>query len=501
MIEYLLLFTIFMLLVLEFYKNLVAYQQNQYIILRYIKTLFRKQRFVSISGILALLLVLFIKNEIVLLTGLFITMFISYVIEYNKNYKVKFNFTARMKRISVVIIACLFVVTVFVPSNILCVILSLSGFSFIIFHFLLLPIETNIRKGFIRKAKKHLKSANVKVVGITGSYGKTTSKNILYDILKNDVHTLPTPKSFNTPMGLAITINNDLTPLHEVFIAEMGAYKVGEIDENCRIVNPDIAIITSIGKAHLESFGSQDNVLKGKFELVEALPKDGLAVLNADDELMMSYKINNSCCIKTYSIDNESDLRAYNILTTSNGLSFCVNIDNKEYFIKTKLLGKHNVYNILACMHVALYLGVDIERIVKNISQVNVISHRLELRKVRGATIIDDAFNSNPVGAKEAAITLGQMEGYRVAMTPGMIELGESEFELNKQFAIQLSENASLVYVVGKNRAKPFIEGFEDVGFTNYLVVDTVDEGFNRFFALNETKKVLLIENDLPDIY
>ncbi len=501
MIEFLLKFSLFMLLVLEFYKNLVMYQQNQYIILRYLKTLVRKQRFISIPGVLALLLILFVNNEIVTLTGLFIIMVVAYVIEYNKNYKVKFNFTARMKRLAIVILACLFVVTGFLPNIIVAIILSFSGFVFGIFHYLLLPVETHLKKGFIKKAKTNLAAANVRVVGITGSYGKTTSKNILYDILKNDVHTLPTPKSFNTPMGLAITINNELTPLHEVFIAEMGAYKIGEIQENCDIVSPDIAIITSIGKAHLESFGSQENILNGKFELVESLPSNGLAVINADDELMMSYEVKNDCCIKTYSIDNDSDLKAYNILTTSNGLSFCVEVDGKEYFIKTKLLGKHNVYNILACMLVALHLGVDIERIVKNISTVNVISHRLELRKARGATIIDDAFNSNPVGAKEAAITLGQMEGYRVAMTPGMIELGDDEFELNKQFAIQLSENADLVYVVSKSRSKPFIEGFNEVGYTNYLVVDTVDEGFNRFFALKEEKKVLLIENDLPDIY
>ncbi len=501
MIEFLIRLGFFLILILECYKNLLLYQQNQYIILRYLKTLVRKLRIVSIDGLLVLLLVLFVENNLVFLTGLMIVTFISYVIEYNKNYKVKFNFTARMKRVSIVIIACLFLITISFDYLFLAFTISLSGILFIIFHYVMLPVELFIRRGFINKARKSINSSQATIIGITGSYGKTTSKNILYDILKNNVHTLKTPKSFNTPMGLALTINNELSALHEVFIAEMGAYKIGEIKENCDIVHPSIAIITSVGKAHLESFKSQENILKGKFELVESLPHNGLAVLNADDSLMMSYKIQNSCDVKTYSIDCKSDLQAYNILTTTKGLSFCFKVDNKEYFVKTKLLGKHNIYNILACVLVALHLKIDIEDIVKSIAGVNVVSHRLELRKVRDCTIIDDAFNSNPVGAKEAALTLKQMEGYRVCMTPGMIELGEDEFELNKQFGKQLCKCADFVYIVNKNRSKPFVEAFLEENFTNYAIVESVNEGFNRFFALNKKNKVLLIENDLPDIY
>lgn len=500
MIEILSIITLVLIFCVEVYKNIIIYQQNQYIIKRYLKTIVRKTRLISGVGLIALLLVIIIKNSFIELLLLLMLLFISVVVEYNKHYKVKFKFTFRMKRFFATIILVVIVATIFVREY-AAIIILLNSLFLVLMHYVNMPMESYIRKSFINKARKKLSSTHAKVVGITGSYGKTTSKNILYDILKKSKYTLPTPASFNTPMGISITINNELTSLHEVFIAEMGAYVVGEIKENCDVVSPDIAIITSIGSAHLESFGSRENILKGKFELVESLPKDGLAVLNADDEVMMSYEIKNQCNILTYSIENESDLRAYDVKSTVDGVVFKFDYENETYTAKSKLLGKHNVYNILACILVARHLDIPMSEIITSIKDVNVISHRLELRKSVGSTIIDDAFNSNPVGAAEAANVLGQMDGYKVAMTPGMVELGEEEYELNKVFAKQLAANADFVYVVGKNRSKPFVDGFEEVGYTNYVIVANVDEGFRKFFSIKDANKILLIENDLSDIY
>lgn len=485
----------------ELYKNIIVYQQNQYIIKRYLKTLIRKNAIVSLLGVLTIIVSVIIKRDIIAITLLMIILFIGIVVEYNKHYKVKFKFTFRMKRFYVVAVLLYVILAMFIPIKFLAVIIAFNNLYVIAIHCIMKPIENYIRNKFISKARKKLESSNAIVVGITGSYGKTSSKNILFDILKKSKYTLPTPASYNTPMGISIAINNSLTALHEVFIAEMGAYKVGEISENCAVAKPDIAIVTSIGSAHLESFGSRENILKGKFELVENLKAGGIAILNADDEFMMSYEIKNKCSVLTYSIDKESDLRAYDVNTTINGLTFKFDIDGKTYSAKTKLLGKHNVYNILACILVARHLGITTEEIISSISDVNVIEHRLELRKSLDSTIIDDAFNSNPVGAKEAAYVLGQMDGYRVAMTPGMIELGDDEYSLNKEFAKQLAANADYVYVVGKSRSKPFVDGFEEVGYSDYTVVGNVDEGFRKFFSINKKNKILLIENDLPDIY
>ncbi|MFV0499353.1 MAG: UDP-N-acetylmuramoyl-tripeptide--D-alanyl-D-alanine ligase [Bacilli bacterium] len=494
--------TLFIIMFLvEFYKNMIIYQQNQYIIKRYVNSLIRKSNFVSLVGVSVTLINYFICNFIVKIIMLSIILIISIVVEHNKHYKLSFKFTHRMKRYFFVTIILIWMVMIFYLKEYSFVLILFSNIIVIIMHYFTLPIENSIRKFYIKKARNKINKLRPFVIGITGSYGKTSSKNILFDILKSSKYVLPTPASFNTPMGLSITINNDLTPLHEVFIAEMGAYVRGEIKENCDIVSPDIGIITSIGTAHLESFGSRENILKGKFELVESLKENGVAILNADDDYLMSYEIKSKCKVLTYSIDKDSDLKAYDLVMGVKGLEFSFNYEDKEYRVKSKLLGRHNVYNILSCLLVSIHLGLNIDKIIYAIKDVNVVPHRLELRQSYGCTIIDDAFNSNPIGAKEAANVLGQMEGYRVAMTPGMIELGQDEYKLNKEFASQLVLNSDFVYIVGKNRAKPFIDEFKELDFINYEVVATVDEGFRKFFSIKKNDKVLLIENDLSDIY
>ena len=148
-----------------------------------------------------------------------------------------------------------------------------------------------INNNFKRKAIRKLKEmTNLKVVGITGSYGKTSSKNILNDILNVKYNSFPTPKNFNTPVGLIITINNYLDKFNDIFIAEMGAFKRGEIKELCDLVHPTYGILTTIGTTHLDSFGSRENIQKGKFELIESLPPDGIGILNADDPYQVSYQ-------------------------------------------------------------------------------------------------------------------------------------------------------------------------------------------------------------------
>lgn len=501
MINILTIITLLLIFILELYKNIIVYQQNQYIIKRYLKSIVRLKKIVSLVGILAVVIVFVAKIAVVKLIFLVILLFISIVIEYNKHYKVKFKFTFRMKRLLIITIVIVSVITALILKENLAILTVFSNIFLVLMHYILMPVEMFIKNKFISNARKKLSGSSARVIGITGSYGKTSSKNILYDILKGSLYTLPSPASFNTPMGLSITINNDLSSLHEVFIAEMGAYKIGEIKENCDLVSPEIAIITSIGSAHLESFGSKENILQGKFELVESLPSHGIAILNADDEAMMNYKIKNDCNVATYSIDNDSDLKAYDVTTSIDGVCFSFDYEGETYSAKTKLLGKHNVYNILACILVARYLDVEMKDIINSIKNVNVISHRLELKKNVGYTIIDDAFNSNPVGAAQAAYVLGQMNGYKVAMTPGMIELGVDEFRLNKEFGKQLAASSDLVYIVGKKRSEPFVEAFNEVGFTNYEIVNSVDEGFNKFFAITRDDKILLIENDLSDIY
>ncbi len=494
---------------LEILYMMSVYQQNQYYIVKYLRTLFRKGMFLTFSGFILLFLSLFLKNNYIISTfALIVCVVIGVVYRYKfARMKVKFRFTPRMIRFFslafILNLASFSLLNIFIsaPYVILSVCIIFSRFSLIIFHFILMPFEWQIRRGFIFKAEHKLSDCNVITIGITGSYGKTSAKNILNGILKNHFYTLQTPASFNTPLGIAKTINDKLTPLHEIFIAEMGAYKIGEIQEICDFVHPKMGIITTIGKAHLESFGGIENIQIGKFELAECLPNDGLMVINADDINSVNYKIKNDCSVISYGISNSANLQAYDIQVTTSGVNFTVNYLDSEYKFESKLLGLHSVYNILAATSIAIRLGIEMDKIVASVKTLQPIKHRLELVNHGEYILIDDSFNSNPSGAKMAVETLAQMDGYRVIMTPGMIEYGNEEFELNYQLGLQITEGVDFAIIVGEARQIPFVKAFEERNFKKYIVVKDVLKGFETFRNIIEDNKVLLIENDLPDIY
>ena len=370
------------------------------------------------------------------------------------------------------------------------------------------PIEKMIFLGFRRKAKSKLRSMNkLKVIGITGSYGKTSSKNILSDILNIKYNALASPKNLNTPNGLMITINNHLDKFTDVFIAEMGAYVRGEIKELCDLVEPKYGILTRIGTAHLESFGSEENIIKGKFELIESLPEDGFAVLNGDDPKQVNYKLKNKVKTIWIGIDNKDvSVRACNIKCSSKGTSFDVVFDDSDekHRFETKLLGKANVYNILAGIACGREFGIEISELQAAVKSVRPVEHRLELKRLGNFYQIDDAYNSNPVGAEAACRVLGMMPGIRVVVTPGMIELGEKEAEYNKKFGEQIAEVADYVVLIGENKTKPIKEGLLTKGFDKekIIVFNDVRKAYSFIGALTGNEEVYaLFENDLPDTF
>ena len=349
--------------------------------------------------------------------------------------------------------------------------------------------------------------ANLKIIGITGSYGKTSCKNILADVLNVKFNALPTPKSLNTFNGLMITINNKLSKFDDIFIAEMGAYVKGEIHRLCELVTPKYGIITSIGNAHLETFGSEKNIQHGKMELIEFLPKDGIGVLNKDDPKQTSYKIKNSCKILWIAIDNDdADVVASDIKCTSTGTKFMVKFKNndKQYEFETRLLGRHNVYNILSALALGYEFGINIKDLQTGVRKVRPVEHRLELKKLGNFYQIDDAYNSNPVGAKSALDVLAMMDGQRIVVTPGMVELGAKEEELNRIFGEQISEIADKVILIGEKRTKPIYDGLVSKGYKkeNIYISNDVREAYTILNKLKDDKDLYaLFENDLPDAY
>lgn len=370
------------------------------------------------------------------------------------------------------------------------------------------PVEKCVYYYYYSKAMRKLKRmSQLKVVGITGSYGKTSSKNILSDILNVKMIAHPTPRNLNTEYGLMITINNHLDKFDEIFIAEMGAYKRGEIRTLCKMVHPKYAILTTIGTAHLESFGSEENIQKTKFELVESLPSDGIAILNGDDPKQLSYSIQSDCQKIWIGIDNKKvDIYADNIHCSKEGSTFDCYFKGHEkpYTFTTKLLGNHNIYNILASIALAKEFGMNIEEIQLGVRKVKPIEHRLQIKTVGTIQMIDDAYNSNPVGAKRAIEVLGMMPGTKVVVTPGMIELGAKEDEYNKIFGMQIASVADYVVLIGEKKTKPIYDGLLESGYdsSKIHILNDVKDSFPLVASLKGKDDLYaLYENDLPDSY
>lgn len=382
----------------------------------------------------------------------------------------------------------------------------LNYFVILIVNKINIPVEKCVYLKYKHQAMNKLKSMNLPVIGITGSYGKTSSKNILNDILNVKFNAFATPKNFNTPYGLINSINNYLDKFNDLFIAEMGAFKIGEIKKTCDLMHPKYGILTIIGEAHLESFGSRENIQKGKFELIESLPSDGIGILNGDDEYQKSYKLKNNCEVYYIGIESDDlDCKAINIKLSSSGTSFDVVFkgDKTKYPFTTRLLGKHNVYNILAGIMLGKKLGMTIEELQRGVSSIKVIEHRLELKKYGNINIIDDAYNSNPVGSKMALDVLNLMDGEKIVVTPGMIELGTSQYELNYKFGEYISEVADYVILVGETQTKPIYDGLIKSKYDKkkIYIINDVKEAFPIMNKLASNSTYVLLENDLPDLF
>ena len=517
-------------------KSMHMLQQNLYNENhRYLKWIFRNLKIslfnINLYGILFSLFLLLSNDDnlllffLIVLCSIYITSFISdkerSKEEQNKKPLV---FTKRIIRLEVTITLIYIIPLVIFIINkgrvnnttsivllALAILTSLNYFVIYIANLINHPVERIIYHHFERKAKRKLRSMpQLKIVGITGSYGKTSSKNILNDILNIKYNCLATPKSINTFNGIMITINNKLSKFEDVFIAEMGAYVKGEINGLCKLVNPSYGIITSIGTAHLESFGSEENILNGKMELAEYLPKEGAVVLNYDDPKQRGYKFKkeNHAKVLWVGLDNDKlDVSASKIKCNYKGTNFEVKFkgDKNVYKFETKLLGKHNVYNILQALALGVEFGIDKNELVQAVRGVKVVEHRLELKKFPGFYQIDDAYNSNPVGAKGALDVLALMDGTKIVVTPGMIELGSKEEELNTEFGRQIAEVADEVILIGEKRTKPIYNGLVDKKFKEdkIHVLNDVRDAYTLINQLGDKKKdtYALFENDLPDTY
>lgn len=385
-------------------------------------------------------------------------------------------------------------------------------------NWLLTPVEAFFRAQFIRRAENVLGSLNPLVIGVTGSYGKTTTKSLLAHILNGRYKTYPTPKSYNTLMGICLAINNDLADDHsvEVFICEMGAYIPGEIERICELTHPTISIVIEVGPQHLERFGSLENTAQAKYEIIKALPPDGLGIFNWDnayvrDMFGRGYPQNRIAISREVDpADPPADgprFIASDITESLNGLRFTVHDLEKheQEIFETPLLGAHNVTNILLATAAASHEKMSLKEIARRVKTLQPPESRLAQRITsEGITIINDAYSANPVGAVSALNVLGlHQSGRRLLITPGMVELGTMQEAENRKLGEAAATQATDIILVGAKQTEPVKAGLLSAGFpTDHLqVVDTLAESIHWYQTNLKSGDTVLFLNDLPDTY
>lgn len=369
----------------------------------------------------------------------------------------------------------------------------------ILTHYILLPLEIFIKFIYKKRAVKKLRSKKLIKIGITGSYGKTSTKNILAQILEKEFKVCLTPANYNTEMGVTKTILSKLDD-EDVFIAEMGARHRGDIKALAEMVEPDYAILTTIGEQHIETFGSLGAIEETKNELTLFMKKDGVVFFSGDSK--SNLKLYEKCSKEKYLTNSEKGYAfAKDIKCTQTGSEFTLVIGEEEAKVKTRLLGKFNINNIVTASALSRYLGVSMRDIASAIRNLEPTPHRLELIKNSYFSILDDSYNSNLVGAKEALNVLSNFKGRKIVVTPGFVEMGEESSKANFTLGTWIADVADYILIMNETNK-------------NYLLSGAISHNFNQrniFFASSRKEQtdiiakltcegcVVLFENDLPD--
>ncbi|MCC7432333.1 UDP-N-acetylmuramoyl-tripeptide--D-alanyl-D-alanine ligase [Candidatus Peregrinibacteria bacterium] len=334
------------------------------------------------------------------------------------------------------------------------------------------PITLISKNIVLAKARKKMaQMQGLKVIGITGSYGKSSVKEFLTVILNTKFRVLKTPGNTNTEIGVARIVLKDLKQEHEVFVVEAGAYKIGEIDKIARLVQPRISIVTAVKDAHLALFGSIENLKKAKFELIEALPEYGVAIFNQDNEgskdLMQRAANKKLAKVIGYSIKEKANLEATNVVADSKSISFVV----KGVNFKANLPGEHNVSNILAAMAAALEMGIKLEEMVEAVAELKMREHTMTVTEVsEKLTIIDDTYNANPDGLMAGLNYLEKLEGYqKVIVFPGMLELGNRSDEEHLRVGKRIKEVCDYGIFTSNDFEKPLGKGLGNVDEKKFI--------------------------------
>ncbi len=366
-------------------------------------------------------------------------------------------------------------------------------------------VEKRLSAPFVAKAQQRLARVRPTVVAITGSYGKTSTKGYVAHLLAMSRGVVASPASFNNRLGLSRAVNDGLVEGAEVFVAEMGTYGPGEIRELCALFPPDIAVITTIGEAHLERMGSRETILKAKSEITErartvVLPIDDEGLRALAERCRAEGKRVVTCSVRTdedgaREADVVVDLLAHEAVVQQGGQAHTLHLGE----------GIAHGVNLGVALGVALALDVEVSALENRLAALPRAAHRAEVQDTgTGLLVIDDTYNANPVGSHAAlaeAARLASAQGGRlVLVTPGMVELGHVQHRRNADFAADAAASGAHVVVVGRTNRAALVEGVTSGG-GSYDLTDRREQAVAVATQVVGTQGVILYENDLPDHY
>ena len=501
-------------------SDLQMLQQNSYRNDRYFRWWKASNNYYSVNRIIDLIVLLLMLSQFsklyVVIPIAIIALSTKVILAAKKKYKKPLVFTRRVWRLltTMLVLSAIVMATACVPNAedlstaIYAVAIAATTLSVLSWGILaicnkaMMPVESAINKMYCDDARRILSEMQgLKIIGITGSYGKTSTKHYLYRILSERYNVLMTPGSFNTPMGVVRTVREQMKPYHEVFIVEMGAKQIGDIKEICDLVHPEIGIITAVGEQHLETFGSLSDVYAAKRELPQYLAAHGGAccfnVCNA-----LAAKMYSECGCRALASGHFGDCTIESVNMSSDGSEFELVFSNKERAVcRTALLGLANVQNVALAACVAHDLGVSAEEIAAAAAKLRPVPHRMQPVSAGKLLVIDDSYNADPEGVRNAFDTLRLFGGKRAVATQGIVEGGKEGARLNEELGRALADVADVAIVIGPNSAD-IERGLARAGYLGKLFfARDLEDAKALFTTVLDGVSVLLIQNDLPDNY
>ncbi|MCI8405115.1 MAG: UDP-N-acetylmuramoyl-tripeptide--D-alanyl-D-alanine ligase [Clostridia bacterium] len=339
--------------------------------------------------------------------------------------------------------------------------------------------DTRIALGDIARYYKNI--CRIPTVAVTGSVGKTTTKDMIASVLSQKYNTLKTPDNFNNDIGLPLTVFM-LEKEHEAAVLEMGMNHFGEIEYLAGVGRPDVAVITNIGESHIENLGSREGIFKAKMEIAKLFAKDNTLIVNGDDDFLVKAKQTHDYKVICYGITNpDNDVYAKNIENNGlDGICFTAVAGGEEYEVEVNVPGEHNVYNALAAICVGMEFDISMDKIIDGIKNFELTSMRMEIEEHKGVTIINDCYNASPDSIRAALKVLGQADGKRrIAVLGDVLEMGDFAKEAHSRLGENVASSGADILITAGDNMKYLAQKAKECGMENVIAFDKTLEVCN----------------------